>query len=605
MSITDLENIEVSSVTKTSESLSNAPASIYVISHDRIVRSGAATLPEVLRLAPNLQVNQISASHYVITARGFSGNTADQNFSNKLLVLIDGRSVYTPLYSGVYWDMQDVLIQDIERIEVISGPGATLWGANAVNGVINIITRKASQTQGGLLSIAAGNLEHSAALRYGGRISDELTYRAYVMDYLGGNTETATGARAIDHWSKAQGGFRTDWTPSAADTFTFQGDAYGGSDAQAGYPNEDIDGRNLLARWSHAGGDGSSLQVQAYYDHTGRGTPGNGNYGLDTYDLDIQHSFNPAPSHQITWGGSVRLSQYRINGTPTFLFSPASRNLNLSDIFVQDSITMTDTVDAIFGLKIEGDPYSGVAALPSVRLSWKASEDTLLWAAVSRAIRSPTPFDTDVVEKIGSIVYLTGNTDFQSETLTAFELGLRMQPTEQMSFSVSAFYNDYDNLRSIEFNQGASFLPFHWDNLLKGYTYGLEAWSDYQLLPWWRLTASFIELNEHFNFKPGSSQLLGVAQIGDDPEQRASLKSSINLGPDVSLDADIRYVGTLPNPHVPDYVELNTRIGWNVSDTVQLSLSGFNLLHARHLEFPASEANAVPRSFSVNLQWRF
>ncbi len=604
MSIDQLANLDVSSVTKTSEALSGAPAAIYVITRDQIQRSGAQTLPEILRLAPNLQVYQLSASDYVVTARGFSGNSGDQAFSNKLLVLIDGRSVYTPLYSGVYWDMQDVLPADIERIEVISGPGATLWGANAVNGVINIITRKAKDTQGGLIDISAGNLEQSVALRYGGMLEDDLAYRFYVRDYFGDDTETAHGANAHDHWSRPQGGFRFDWTPSGSDSVTLQGDDFAGSEVQLGAPDQDISGRNLTAHWTHDFADGSSLQILSYYDREARATEDNGgNFWVDTYDFEAQHNFAPNGWNAISWGGGLRISDYNIHGTASLLFAPESRGLDL--IFAQDAITIAPSLTAILGLKIEDDPYSGVTPLPSGRLSWKIGDQALLWGAISRAVRSPTPFDEDVVEKAGSATLLTGNPYFVDETLTAYEIGTRIQPIERLSFSISAYYNTYDDLRAIELTP-ATFFPITWGNKLGGYTYGLESWGNYQLYPWWRLSASFTELREHFEFAAGATApSLGYAQIGDDPHETATLRSTINLTSDINFDWDLRYVSKLPNPAVPAYVEMGAGFGWNVSEMVRLSLTGFNLLHARHQEFPASEADAVPRSFSVGLQWRF
>jgi iron complex outermembrane receptor protein len=605
MSLDDLANLNITSVTRTSESLSDAPAAIYVITHDAIVRSGYASLPEILRLAPNLHVIETSANHYIITPRGLTGNIAAQNFSNTLLVMIDGRSVYTPLFSGVYWDMQDVVPEDIERIEVVSGPGATLWGANAVNGVINIITRKAADTQGGLLSISAGNLEQSVSLRYGGKLAADLAYRIYVRDYIGDDTELAGGGHAHDNWSKPQGGFRLDWTPSQTDSFTLQGDAYQGSDAQQGVANEDINGRNIQARWNHEFDGGGSLQVQAYYDRAGRRAVGTGGFAIDTWNVDVQHSFTVGDSHAVTWGGGVRVSHFEIDGTPIFFFTPPVRTITLANVFAQDSITLSPSLTAIVALKLEDDPYSGLAVLPTARLSWKAGPDTLVWGAVSRAIRSPTPFDDDVSEFSGGVLFLSGNPDFQSTTVTAYELGLRTQLFSAVSLSVSGFYNSYDKLRSIEISPTPTLLPLVWGNGLAGETYGADIWADYQVTPWWRLSASFDELIEHFAVKPGNIALLGVAELGDDPQQRASLRSSMNLGPAVTLDGELRYVSALPDPHVPAFVEFNTSIGWNVSDAVRLSLSGFNLLHARHLEFPASEANAVPRSFAVGLQWRF
>ncbi|HTW36599.1 MAG TPA: TonB-dependent receptor [Rhizomicrobium sp.] len=606
MSIDQLANLDVSSVTKTAEALSDAPAAIYVITHDQIMRSGAQTLPDILRLAPNLQVYQVSASSFIVTARGFSGNINDQAFANKLLVLIDGRSVYTPLYSGVYWDMQDVLPADIERIEVISGPGATLWGANAVNGVINIITRKAKDTQGGLIDISAGNLEQSVGLRYGGTLSDDLAYRFYVRDYFGDDTETASGANAHDHWSRPQGGVRFDWTPSGADSVTLEGDDFAGSEAQPGAPYEDIAGRNLTAHWTHDFADGSSLQFLTYYDREERATEDNGgNFWVDTYDFEAQHNFTPNDWNTINWGGGFRVSDYNIHGNAGLQFVPTSRGLDLSDIFAQDSIAIDPSLTAIFGFKIEDDPFSGVTPLPSGRLSWKVGGQALVWAAVSRAVRSPTPFDEDVVEKAGSSVLLTGNPYFVDETLTAYEIGTRIEPAERLSFSISAYYNDYDDLRSIELTP-VTFFPLTWGNKLQGDTYGFESWGNYQLYEWWRLSASFTELREHFDFQPGSTGVaVGVSQIGDDPQKTATFRSAMDLTPDVNFDWDLRYVSKLPNPVVPAYVEMNASVGWNVSKTLRLSLSGFNLLHARHQEFPASEADAVPRSFSVGLQWRF
>ena len=603
LSIGELSDIDVSSVTKTTQPLGDAPAAIYVITHDDIIRSGAQSVPEMLRLAPNLQVVQTSASNYVVTARGFSGNSAAQAFSDKLLVLIDGRSVYTPLFSGVYWDMQDVLPEDVERIEVISGPGATLWGANAVNGVINIITRKSSETQGGVLDVGAGNLGRSASLQYGGRISPDLTYRLYAKGFIDNDTETPAGAKAHDGWYKPQGGFRIDWTPGA-DAVTLQGDAYQGAEEQAGADDESISGRNVMARWTHGFSGGSSLQVQAYYDRTSRSTAGGGgSFALDTYDLDLQHSFTLDAHNDLVWGGGFRISEYEIVNNDSLLFIPTSRTLNLGNAFIQDSLSLGPALKLILGLKLENDPYSGLTPLPSARISWKASNSTLLWAAVSRAIRSPTPFDVDVQERLGGMLFLTGNEDFQPETLTAYELGARIQPSSRLSVSVSAYYNVYDDLRSIEVQSGG-FLPLHWGNMMQGRTYGVEAWGDYRVTDWWRLTAALEVQHESFSFKPGASGILGVAQAGDDPHHQASLRSSMNLGRAFTLDADLRYVGVLPDPHVPSYVELNGRLGWNVTERVQLSLSGFNLLHDRHMEFPAP-ANAIPRSVFAEARLRF
>ncbi|WP_423306229.1 TonB-dependent receptor plug domain-containing protein [Caulobacter sp. KR2-114] len=602
LSVDQLADIDVSSVRKTPEALSGAPAAIYVITHDDIVRSGALSLAEALRLAPNLQVEQASASRYVITARGLTGADNAQNFSNKLLVMVDGRTAYSPLFSGVYWDMQSTLLEDVERIEVISGPGATLWGANAVNGVINIITRKAADTQGLYLDAHAGDQTRGLDLRYGGHIGQALAFRVYAGAFKDYDSVTAGGARAHDRWSNPHGGFRLDWTASPRDDVTLEGDAYQGTESHDGGADEDIDGHSLLLNWTHAGTGGQTFQMRAFWDHTGRATEqGGGDFGLDTYDLDVQDSFQLGARNQVVWGGGMRASRYTINGTPSFYFTPPSRTLTLGDVFIQDSLAISPNLTLTTGIKLEDDPYSGAVALPSVRLGWTPSGKVLIWGAVSRAIRSPTPFDTDVVEKVGGAVLLTGDAAFRPETVTAYEVGGRFQPSPRLSFSVSAFYNRYDDLRSIEPGQ-VSFLPLRWGNRLGGHSYGLEAWGAYRVASWWRLTAGFNILEERFRFAPGASGILGVAQLGDDPEAQAQVRSSWRLGR-VSLDATLRYVGPLPAPALPGYVELNSRLGWDVADHLQLYLSGFNLLHERHLERPGGDA--IPRSFVAGLQWRF
>jgi len=594
LSIEELGQIQVTSVSKRPEAVREAPSAIYVITHDDIARSGARTIPEMLRLAPNLQVQQDTASRYVITARGFSGNEDAQNFSNKLLVLIDGRSVYTPMFSGVYWDMQDVLPEDVDRIEVVSGPGATLWGANAVNGVINIATRKSSETQGGLLVVGGGSRERSASLRYGGRLGEAVTYRVYARAQKIGSTETLAGASAGDSWSRAQGGFRLDWTPGSSDVLTLQGDLYDGKS------NDDLAGRNLLARWIRVGQGGAELQVQAYYDRAER----HGVLTVDTYDIDVRHSFSLGARQAVVWGGGFRHSPYKLGGSPTFFFVPTKGTLNLSNLFVQDSVTLTTSTTLTVGLKIENDPYLDAEPLPSLRLSWTPTDKAMVWAAASKAVRSATPFDRDVVEYLGNIRFLTGGGTFQSEKLTAYEVGARIQPSDRASFSVSTYYNVYDDLRSIEADP-VTFLPLHWGNGMEGHTYGLEAWGEYRVAPWWRLVGGYSWLEKRLKFKPDSSGplLLGVKQAGDDPEHQASLKSSMDLGRAVTLDAAVRYVGALPDPRLPSYVELGASVAWNISDRVQLSLSGANLLHERVQEFP--NGAAIPRSVYADLRWRF
>jgi iron complex outermembrane recepter protein len=600
LSLEQLGNIEITSVSKSPEPLSDAAAAVYVITHDDIIRSGATTLPEMLRLAPNLEVAQLNANSYAISARGFNvGNNA--SLSDKLLVLIDGRTVYTPLFAGVYWDMQGVLPEDIDRIEVISGPGATLWGANAVNGVINIITRRSSDTQGGVLDVTAGNLERGASLQYGGRIAPDLTYRLYATGRAFSPFQTAAGFDDDDAGTKPQGGFRMDWSPQD-DHVSVQGDAFQSSEE----PGQSIAGRDLVANWRHQLEDGSSFETQAYYDVAKRYTDNsNGGFTVDTYDLSAQHQFALGSWNSVVWGLGDRIVSYEIENTPSLLFVPAGRTLNLANIFAQDTLKLTDTTKLILGLKIENEPYTGPEPLPTVRVSWRPVDNVLLWSAVSRAVRAATPVDRDIIERIGTVDIIHQSYDFMPETLTAYELGTRVQATPRLSFSVSSFYNFYDDLRSIEITPG-TILPFRWGNELEGRVYGVEVWGDYRLTSWWRLSAGFNIQHEHLRFKPDSSEIGGLSYAADDPNHQAQLRSSIDFGKAVTWDAFLRYVGKLHDPGVPDYAELNTRLAWAVTPFLEISVSGFNLLHTRHPEFSEpGMTDEVPRSFIVETRVRF
>ena len=605
LSIEQLADVEITSVSKAPQSLSTAAAAVYVISHDDVIRSGATSVPDMLRLAPNLEVMQTSPANYEITARGFNGNSADQNFPDKLLVLIDGRSVYTPLYSGVYWDMQDVLPEDVERIEVISGPGGTLWGANAVNGVVNIITRKASDTQGGLLTVGVGDQYSSSAVQYGGSLADDVDYRIYAKDFWQRAFDSTAGTSAHDSWTRPQGGFRVDWDKTQ-DQVTLQGDIYSGAEGQLGAPDQIIGGGNLTAHWQHKLDDDSSFQLLTYYDETQRNVTDGGGFVLNTYDVEGQHNFQLGSWNNIVWGAGDRILQYgitdRVGTDNSLLWQPGHRTLNLADVFAQDRIPLSDTVEFTVGLKLENDPYSGLSPMPSGRLSWQIAPDHMVWGAVSRAVRSPTPFDTDVVEKLGAITFITGNSNFLPEQVTAYELGYRGKLFNRVSLSVSVFDDVYDDLKDIEPTPVVT-LPLLWANTLKGNVHGVEAWASFQALDWWRLDLGFNAQHEDLSFQPGSSKLLGIAQAGDDPHHQASLRSSMNLPYDLNFDADFRYVGALPNPAVPEYVELNSRLAWKVSDTLSVALAGYNLMHGHHLEYAGGDE--IRRSVYFETRLRF
>jgi iron complex outermembrane recepter protein len=598
MPIAALSRLDVTSVTRSNAALADAPASIYVITHDDIVRSGTLTLPGILRLAPNLQVMRGGPNDIVVAARGLSGNEQAQNFSNKLLVLIDGRSVYSPLYSGVYWDMPDILPEDVERIEVISGPGATLWGSNAVNGVINIITRDAGASQGLYGTVVGGNRTYDLGLRYGGQAGDGINYRIFAKRHE--NFESSNGSD--DGSRRTQLGFRMDWGASAQDTVMLQGDAHYGSLSRGTNPSEAFYGYDLLARWRREMASGGAIQLQAYYDHNAREIDHDGGrFALDTYDVEAQYGFQTG-AHALVVGGGARISSYEIENIPGLLFVPDRRRLYLANIFAQDSIALTPRLTATAGVKLEGRTYTGLTVLPSVRLSWKPDDATLLWGAVSRAVRSPTPFDEDVVESIGQTVFLTALSSFRSEKLTAFELGTRLLLTPSASLSVSGFYNVYDDLRTVD-PAPSGFLPLRWGNGMEGDSYGLDAWADIRIADWWRVKPGYSLLIHKLRFKDGAVPLLGLSQAGNDPRHRASLRSSMDIGREINLDADLRYVSALPDPHIPGYVELGARLGWQFSERAELSVSGFNLLHARHRELPLSQAAPIARSMFVALKW--
>ena len=591
MPIEDLAKIEISSVSKTAEPLSDAAAAVYVITHEDIIRSGATSLADLLRLAPNLQVAQVNGSTFAVTARGFNGTTAD-----KLLVLIDGRSVYTPFVNGVFWDVQDVVPEDIERIEVISGPGATLWGANAVNGVINIITRKAADTQGGFAEIGGGDRTAHATVQYGGRLGADLAWRAYFDGSGDAASRTPTGQSADDAQRHRQGGFRLDWSPQQ-DLVTLQGDVYGGiEDQPQGNPSDHVSGHNVLGRWTHPVDGGGSVQVQAYYDYIQRETPTEYAETLRTYDLEAQHNFTLGARQEIVWGAGFRamVDDFAIvpgnRSSPlTQFFDPEKRTLDQGDLFAQDSIALSPALKLVAGLKLEDDAYSSVEPLPTLRLSWRIDQANLFWAAVSRAVRAPSRLDRDFNESSGSILALTGGR-FIREALIAYELGYRAQPTPKLSLSVSAYYNDYQDLRSFEITP-VTLYPVRIENRMEGEAYGVEAWAAWQAFDWWRLSAGADWLHEDLRFEPGSSGLGGIEIAGDDPKYQAQLQSMVNLGHHIGFGLDVRGVGALPAPASPAYVEADARLSWAVNERIELALRGDNLLNPSHLEFGSTAAN--------------
>jgi iron complex outermembrane receptor protein len=604
LSIDELMNLEVTSVSKRPEKLSETASGIQVITAEDIRRAGATSVPEALRLATNLEVARVDSRQWAITARGFNNTLA-----NKMLVLIDGRTVYTPLYAGVYWDVQDTLLEDIDRIEVISGPGATQWGANAVNGVINITTKNAGDTQGAMLLGAGGTeLRSLGGLRYGGEISPAMHYRVYGKYASRDDSVLSNGQAAADDWHLAQGGFRLDWEGGSADLLTVQGDVYGGAIEQATTTADtEVEGRNLVARWSRRAAS-SDLQLQVYYDGTHRSIPNSITQDLDTYDVDFQHHFRFGEAHDVVWGLSYRLAEDDIAHPATLAFLPEKVAQHWYGGFAQDEIALRpDELYLTVGAKLEHNDYTNWEVQPSVRLAWRPDDKQTVWSAVSRAVRTPSRIDRDFyAPATPPFTLLQGGPDFVSEKLLSYELGYRVQPHPQVALALATFYNDYDDLRSVEpVNPPAPF-PIALANGLKGKSYGAELTADYRVNERWRLQAGYTELRSHSEPKPGSLDRTSSRSVALDPKHQALLRSSLDLAGNVQCDLALRFVGPIAAQSVPDYTELDLRLGWHPTTALDLSLVGQNLLHDRHAEFGAAATRReIERSVYARVVWAF
>ncbi len=641
MSLAQLMNVEVTSVSKQPQKLLQAAAAIQVITSEDIRRSGATTLPEALRLADNLEVAQINAHDWAISARGFNTNLAD-----KLLVLIDGRAVYTPLYGGVLWSVQDYPLADIDRIEVISGPGGTLWGANAVNGVINIITKSAQDTQGVYAESAAGNeLQNESVLRYGSELAPDVYWRIYGKYTDFGDEVTSAREDAGDAWHMARTGFRMDADGSQQNQFTLQGDYYDGIDGTGLAGGEALSGGNVLGRWTREMSDGSSMSLQAYYDHTYLGQPYLASPAappyytgfpasdltdeLDTSDVQFQHHFNWGARQQMVWGLEYRATHEVDQDLNIVRFLPPVLNQNLYSGFLQDEIRLAEELYLTLGSKLEHNDFTGYEVEPNIRLQWNLDPTQLLWAAVSRAVRTPSRYDRDLDTPTGLVdapapfefptAYLTGSSDFVSETLIAYEIGYRAALGSRLTGSLSTFYNDYNDLRSTSATPTTFFYPYafpiYFQNNLKGETDGAELTLSYQVLDWWRLHAGYDLLLEDLYVAPGEVSTTGATNETADPKHQASLRSSMDLPYNLTLDMDWRWVddfdmndgptdGTLVGT-VPSYFELGTRLAWHATDRLELSLVGENLLHPYHVEygFPSASREEIARSIFAEVSW--
>lgn len=600
----------MTSVSKKPQPLGDAPASIFVITADDIRRSGATSLPEALRLAPNLQVSQVSASGYNIRARGINNTSA-----NKLLVLIDGRSVYSPLFAGVFWDVQDVLLEDVDRIEVISGPGGTLWGVNSVNGTINVITRSAKNTTGALLAGSAGSDHGIGSARYGATLGDSGHYRIYGQYIDRDHSSTAAGTAMADAWHKAQVGFRADWE-RADDKVMVQANAYRGligqplpgsisisgtSLALAPIP---VSGINLTASWNRRLGDGSEAMLQAYFDRTERTVPPTFGEKLNIVDLQFQHSVPLHASHAVVWGGQLRYSEDRVTNSDVFAFLPGDLNQRWESLFGQSEHVLREDLRLTVGARLERNDYTGAEFLPNVRLAWKPAADHLLWSAASRTVRAPSRLDRDAFVPGNPPFLLAGGPDVPAEVATVYELGYRGQSSSRVSCSVTLFHADYDRLHTQEIAPSGTFLTFA--GQMEGKTRGIEMWGSRQATPAWRLSAGYTAQREWLRLKPESNNAAAVGTAGRDPAHAWSIRSSLNLSRDADLDVTVRGVAALSNPEVPRYATADIRFGWKVTPELELSLAARNLGDGGHGEFTGVATRAeIGHSFHAGFIWHF
>jgi iron complex outermembrane receptor protein len=631
LSLEDLLKIEVISITKRPESRAEVAAAVYVITQEEIRRSGVTSLPEALRLAPGVQVARIDANKWAIGVRGFASR-----LSRSLLVLIDGRSVYSPLFAGVYWEVQDTLLEDVDRIEVIRGPGGTIWGANAVNGVINIITKKAQETQGGLLVGGGGSEEQGfGGVRYGGKIGENLFYRVYGKAFNRDAAFHSTGPD-FDDWRMGQAGFRLDWDGHHGDTVTVQGDIYTGDAGQRAVvttfappfrttvdADADLSGGNLLGRWQRVFSATSELSLQLYYDRTYRREP-TFREARDTFDLDVQHRFHIPWQQAISLGLGYRLTSDDTAAVPTIVFTPSGRTDQLFSAFVQDEIRLlAEQLRLTIGSKFEHNDYSGFEAQPTARLVWTLAPQHTVWAAITRAVRTPSRVEHDLsltglIDPMApTFSRVLGSAAFVPEELLAYELGYRLQPTARLFLDVTAFYNRYTDLLSLEpgtpFTEATpppahGIVPFFIRNGLHGEGYGMELAADWQPFDWWRLSGvySYLQLNLTRDTDSLDASTVRVTE-GSSPTHQLSLRSFLSLPGHVEFDLVWRYVDHLPSQGVSSYLTLDARLGWRPLPSLAVAVVGQNLLTDHHAEFGGGSngTTEIERSIYGKVVWHW
>lgn len=604
----DLEQLlqtKVLSVSRTLEDWTTAPTAIGLLTAEEIRHTGAVRLAEALRFAPGLNVERYVGSSYAIGARGFNSASV-----NKMQVLLDGRSLYTPLFSGVFWEVQDAMLEDLDRIEVVRGPGATLWGADAVNGVINIVSKNAKETQGGLVSAGGGSDERAFAnVRYGGQVGATTFYRVYYKYLERDAQELRSGSSAADGMKQGQGGFRIDTTQPGDNVLTLQGDAYANRFEIPGRTDAKNLGGNLLGRWTHTFTDQSEMQTQVYYDRNYRNVPLQFREDRETYDFEIQHHLRIAGQHDVVMGLNYQTSTDDTGPGGTFIFAPPARSLDLLSGFIQDEIDLDSHVTLSLGSKFEHNDYTGFEVQPSARLAYAPTARDTLWLGVSRAVRTPTRADTDsrfIPVPATKAVFIQGNPEFRSEDLVAYEAGYRFHPSRRLFLDVATYYNVYNHLRTLEPTLPTG-LPLVVSNERKGDTYGAEVSATFQPTAWWQLVANYTYLQKDLRFLPGSHDPTAGSLEADDPRHYGSLRSSLALPHEVDFDVAVRFATRLPNPASPGYVGVDVRLAFHPVKDVELSVVGLNLCDPRHPEFASGSPSQpeIPRSVHGQVTWRF
>ena len=640
MSLEELMNVEVALVSRRTEKLSDVPAAVHIVSGEDLRRTGVRTLPEALRLVPGVHVARVDASKWGVTARGFNNL-----FANKLLVLVDGRSVYTPAFSGVFWEVQDVLMADVERLEVIRGPGGTLWGANAVNGIINVVTRPAAEAQGTYLRLGSGTAERlGVSLRHGASISETVSIRVYAKYFSREASADSSNADLSDDWSITRAGARLDWMPSVADRVAVDAGAYDGQVGQTlqvaaaltppyvrTFASESpVRGGHLMGRWEHRYGPGSEFALKVYLDHSYRddGVVGG---TIDVGDLDFQHR-RQFGRHGFTWGLGYRGMADEVTGSFVVTVDPRERTTHLWSGFLQGDIVLApERLGVTAGSKIQHNSFTGFEWQPSGRLWWSPAPHHMLWSAVSRAVRTPSRSEDDMQfvsqilpdTRIGdstrpAMVTVVGRRSSESEVLTAFEVGYRARLGPAVLADATVFYNRYDDLHTNELGLPVArdvpsprhwYIPVRAANRGEAETFGTEVTGTWQAHDRLRITGAYAYLQMDLSIEAGSLDELFVSQERENPHHQFSLRASADIERGWQLDGVLRYVDELPAQRIPRYLTLDARLGWQPRDGMELSVAGRHLLQSRHPEFAPQVAVTVPGEVEADLYtsiaWRF